>query len=88
MEQALVYPAAERRHDLVDVALPDDEIEEHSIPDDLVAPARRRPTSSGSRTTCAVWEEEGLDPVDLTGAAELDPFPRGQPLHSKRNGPR
>ena len=80
VEQALVYPAAERRHDLVDVALPDDEIEEHSIPTTSSHPSRRRPTSSGRRTTCAVWEEEGLDPVDLTGAAELDPFPRGQPF--------
>jgi transcription-repair coupling factor (superfamily II helicase) len=27
-----------------------------------------------------VWEEEGLAPVDLSGASELDPFPRGQPF--------
>ena len=27
-----------------------------------------------------VWEEEGLDPIDLGGSAELDPFPRGQPF--------
>ena len=26
-----------------------------------------------------VWEEEQLDPVPLEGAAQLDPFPRGQP---------
>jgi transcription-repair coupling factor (superfamily II helicase) len=27
-----------------------------------------------------VWEEEGLAPVDLSGASDLDPFPRGQPF--------
>ena len=27
-----------------------------------------------------VWSEEGLEPVSLAGASELDPFPQGQPF--------
>ena len=39
-----------------------------------------RPTSSGSSTTSSsVWEEEGLAPPDLGGAARLDALPRSQP---------
>ena len=35
----------------------------------------------------AVWEEEGLAPVELAGAAELDPFPRGQPFSFEAQRP-
>ena len=35
----------------------------------------------------AVWEEEGLTPVALDGATELDPFPRGQAFQFEAQRP-
>ncbi|HXY85306.1 MAG TPA: transcription-repair coupling factor [Gaiellaceae bacterium] len=81
VEAATIYPAAERRVDLLEPSLPD-ELEEQlasPVPTDLVSPipggvdlvwepARVR----------AVWEEEGFEPVSLGGASELDPLPSGQ----------
>jgi transcription-repair coupling factor (superfamily II helicase) len=66
VEHAVVYPAAERRID----------VDEETI----------EPTPVGMRPDLVwraddvrtVWEEEGLDPVPLDGAAVLDPLPSGQ----------
>jgi transcription-repair coupling factor (superfamily II helicase) len=82
VEGALVYPAAERRVDLVEPSLPEE------------GPAARDPETLENgrvpvvdRTPDLVWEpdavrsvwaEEGVPELDLGGAAELDPFPRGQ----------
>ena len=50
-------------------------------PDDLVAPVDRPPDLVWEPDDVRrVWEEEDLAPLDLSRAAELDPFPRGQPF--------
>ncbi len=77
LEHAVVFPAAERSADLLETGLARDD--PPIAPRDLVAPVDRPPdlvwTADEVR---AVWEEEGLTPIDLAGAADLDPFPRGQ----------
>jgi len=86
LESAVIYPAAERRRDLVEPALPpepgfDDEIPSASGDDDLVPPVGRPPDLvCQPEDVRRVWEEDGLEPLSLEGAAELDPFPRSQ-LH-------
>ncbi len=82
-ENAVVYPAAERRVDLVEVDLVHDDGDEPaaiSLPADLVSPLPRPPD--------VVWQpdevrqvaaEQGLTALALDGATELDPFPRAQP---------
>ncbi|HZO62701.1 MAG TPA: DEAD/DEAH box helicase, partial [Gaiellaceae bacterium] len=78
LERATVYPAAERRLDLVATALPDDD-ERPAAPDDLVPPFDRPPdVVFEPEAVERVWAEEGLEPVPLGDAAVLDPFPRGQ----------
>jgi transcription-repair coupling factor (superfamily II helicase) len=81
--EAIVYPAAERRLDLVDpsntVLLGKDG--PPSVPDDLVPPLPRAPDLVWQpEEVRGVWEEEGLTPIPLDGVAELDPFPRAQPF--------
>jgi transcription-repair coupling factor (superfamily II helicase) len=79
VEDAVVYPAAERRRDLVELELTGDEDEPPAVPDDLVAPFGRAPDLVfDPEAVERVWEEERLEPVPLDGAALLDPFPRGQ----------
>src|SRR5439155_14096393 len=77
VDQAVIYPAAERRLDLVEPSLED----EKPIPPDLV-PVLERPVDLVWQPddVRAVWEEEELDvpPALIEGAAELDPLPRGQ----------
>ncbi len=81
-DNAVVYPAAERRTDLVEPDLgPEDDGERAAdVPTDLVPPV--------ARPTDLVWqpddvrrvaEEEGLAPIAFDGATELDPFPQAQP---------
>ena len=77
VERAVVYPAAERRLDLVEPALRE-EGEAAQVPDDLVPVLDRQPD--------LVWEPEAVHEalaeqgaeLDLTGAAELEAFPRSQ----------
>jgi transcription-repair coupling factor (superfamily II helicase) len=85
VDGAVVYPAAERRADLVDVSLPDDEHGRGErtarVPTDLVPPLDRSPDIVWQPDDVRqVWEDEGLVPLDITRAIELDPFPRGQPF--------
>jgi transcription-repair coupling factor (superfamily II helicase) len=82
--EALLYPAAERRRDAVDpAALLLDEDEEpivRAAPPDLVPVLGRAPDLIWEpEEVRRVWGEEGLEPVPLEGAAELEAFPRGQP---------
>ena len=80
--ETVVYPAAERRRDLVDVRLSDDG-ELPVRPADLV-PALDRPVDFVWQPdeVRRVWEEEGAgESRSLDGASELDPFPRAQ-VHS------
>jgi transcription-repair coupling factor (superfamily II helicase) len=86
VERAFVYPAAERRADLVEPALPlgaEDGLtaQSHHVPSDLV-PARELPPDLvwEPDDVRRVWDEEELAPLDLSRASELDPFPRGQPF--------
>ncbi len=81
VEVAVVYPAVERRADLVEPTLPDDEEESAApvVPDDLVPPLERTPDFVWQPDEVrSVWEEESLRPIDLDGASELDPFPQSQ----------
>ncbi|MDH4177497.1 MAG: transcription-repair coupling factor, partial [Thermoleophilia bacterium] len=79
VEEVTVYPAAERRADLVEPALPDDDKTPQRVPTDLVPAIARTPDIVWRPDEArAVWEEEGLTPVPLDAAAELDSFPRGQ----------
>jgi transcription-repair coupling factor (superfamily II helicase) len=73
VEQASIYPAVERRLDE-----DDDSAEQLGIEPDLVW----RPADVRS-----AWEEEGLTPVDLQGASELDPLPSGQPYSFEAQRP-
>src|ERR671934_1641431 len=77
VDEAVVYPAAERRLDLVEPTLEEDV----RIPGDLV-PVLDRPIDLVWQPddVRSVWEEEELDvePRLIEGAAELDPLPSGQ----------
>ena len=83
LEKATIYPAADRRVDLIEPTLADDEHENAppAIPDDLVVPIPRGPDFVWQPNDVReVWAEEDLRPVDLSRAVELDPLPAGQPF--------
>jgi transcription-repair coupling factor (superfamily II helicase) len=83
VEEVVVYPAAERRLDLVDVSLSDPTRGQTRgpVPNDLVAPVPQGPDLVWQVDEVrAVWEEEGLEPVSLKGAALLDSLPANQPF--------
>ena len=84
LETATVYPAAERRHELVEVTLPGDELEDApqvDVPTDLVPPLERAPDFVWSPDEVrSVWADEGFAPIELAGATELAPLPQGQPF--------
>jgi len=78
VEAATIYPAAERRRELVEIDLPDDD-EPVRAPTNLVAPFDRTPDLVWTPDEVRdVWEEEGLAPIALEAAAELSPLPQGQ----------
>src|SRR5207237_7451844 len=80
VEHAVVYPAAERRLDLVEEWHGEDGAV-RPVPDDLVPPLDRSPDFVWQPDEVrGVWEEENLPPVPLGTASELDPFPQGQPF--------
>src|SRR6266550_3825866 len=80
VEAAVIYPAVERRLDLVEPTLVDDG-KAIPLPTDLVRPVPSGPDlvwqADEVRT---VWEEEGLEPVPFGKAALLDMLPAGQPF--------
>ncbi|MFL5964122.1 MAG: transcription-repair coupling factor [Gaiellaceae bacterium] len=83
VEQATVYPAGERRRELIEIDLGMEEGEEAfaQVPDDLVPPFDRAPDIVWSPDEVqAVWQEEKLRGPDLSGATELAPLPQGQPF--------
>jgi len=78
LKSATVYPAAERRLDIEEPVLRD-EGEAVPIPTDLVRPLARAPDLVFEpEEVRRIWEEEQLSPPPVSGAAVLDPFPRGQ----------
>jgi transcription-repair coupling factor (superfamily II helicase) len=80
VESAVIYPAAERRLDLTDPVLLDED-EAIPVPRDLVPPLPQGPDLVWSADEVRqVWEEENLDPVPLKRAAQLDALPAGQPF--------
>src|SRR5262245_4950587 len=77
---ATVYPAAERRLELLE-EWHGDEGETRPVPDDLVPPLDRAPDFVFQPDDVRrVWQEDDLHPVALDGATELDPFPQSQPF--------
>ena len=93
--EASVYPAAERRRRERRSrggarlgARDERRARAPPIPDDLVPPIDRAPDFVWQPDDVrAVWEEEGLTPVALDGATELDPFPRGQAFQFEAQRP-
>jgi transcription-repair coupling factor (superfamily II helicase) len=82
VEDATIYPAAERRLDFLDPSnslLLGEEREVPAVPGDLV-PALPQPVDLVWQRdeVRAVWDEEGLEPAPLDRAAELDPLPQRQ----------
>ena len=83
VEEATVFPAGERRRELIEIDLGMEEGEEAfaHVPDDLVPPFDRAPDIVWSPDEVqAVWEEEKLRGPDLSGATELSALPQGQPF--------
>jgi transcription-repair coupling factor (superfamily II helicase) len=84
VEEATIFPAAERRRELVEIDLGLDdgeEREEAHAPDDLVPAFDRTPDLVWSPDeVTGVWEEERLKPVDLSSATVLTQLPQGQPF--------
>jgi transcription-repair coupling factor (superfamily II helicase) len=83
VEEATVYPAGERRRELIEIDLGMEEGEDAfaDVPEDLVPPFDRAPDIVWSPDEVqAVWEEEKLRGPDLSGATELSPLPQGQPF--------
>ncbi len=83
VEQAVIYPAAERRVDADEPALAPEpgEVPAVAVAADLVPPVDRPPDLVWEPDDVRrVWEEEGIAPLDLANVTELDPFPRGQPF--------
>ena len=90
VDGAVVYPAAERRADLTEPTLLDDDQETYKpeIPRDLVHVLDRAPDFVWQPDEVRrVWAEEGLEPISLKGASELDPFPQAQPFSFEAQRP-
>jgi transcription-repair coupling factor (superfamily II helicase) len=87
VDEAVIYPAAERRTDLVEPTLTAAD-EPIPVPDDLVPPLERTPDFVWQPDAVReVWDEEELPPQPLEGVAELDPFPSGQPFSFEAQRP-
>jgi len=79
VDAAVIQPAAERRRDLAEITLPDDEVVEAESIEDLQPIVDRAPDLVWQPDEVRqVWEEEGVRPLSLEGAADLDPLPQGQ----------
>jgi transcription-repair coupling factor (superfamily II helicase) len=73
VDRCTLFPAAERRVDLVDPEL-------EGAPDDLVPVLDRVPDLVFQPDDVRrIWEEDYVDGADLDGSSELDPFPQNQP---------
>jgi transcription-repair coupling factor (superfamily II helicase) len=79
VDEATIYPAAERLADSTEIVLPDDDETRFEIPGDLVPVLDRPPDFVWQPGEVrALWAEEGFPELDLSGASELDPLPQGQ----------
>jgi transcription-repair coupling factor (superfamily II helicase) len=84
--EATIYPAAERRRELVEIDLGPDEEDPGSDPGltppaDLVPAFEDAPDLVWSPEEVeAAWSEQGLAPVDLSRSTALTQLPQGQPF--------
>ncbi|MHB8650207.1 MAG: transcription-repair coupling factor [Gaiellaceae bacterium] len=75
-----IYPATERRVDLT-AEWHGEDGETRPVPNDLVLPLASPPDLVFQPDDVRrVWAEDGLEPITLKGATELDPFPQSQPF--------
>jgi transcription-repair coupling factor (superfamily II helicase) len=89
LESAVVYPAVERRPDLGEPTLPDDEIEgPQPVPDDLVPPFGGAPDLvwEADEVRTVALEELNAEP-NLEGSTVLDPLPANQPFSFEAQRP-
>jgi transcription-repair coupling factor (superfamily II helicase) len=89
VERAVVYPAAERRPDLTEPTLPDDEVEGlPPVADDLVPPLDGAPDLvwEADEVRKVSLEELNVEP-NLDGATELDSLPANQPFSFEAQRP-
>jgi transcription-repair coupling factor (superfamily II helicase) len=78
VQTATIFPAADRRLDLLEPRLDDEQPE---VPDDLVPPLPGIPDFVWEpREVERVWTEELEAEVSFAGATELEPLPAGQPF--------
>jgi len=91
VENAVVYPAAERKPSnslLLGADWDEEEPKAPEIPNDLVRVLDRAPDFVWQpEEVRRVWSEEGLEAVSLKGASELDPFPQSQPFSFEAQRP-
>jgi transcription-repair coupling factor (superfamily II helicase) len=73
LDEAIIYPAAERRIDLSEPTL------DMPMPADLEPPLPKADLVWEPDRVRSVWREELGHELELAGAAELDPLPGGQP---------
>jgi transcription-repair coupling factor (superfamily II helicase) len=78
VDEATIYPAAERRVDLAELELEHEEEEGTRVPRDLVHPLPAVDLVWEPDEVRRVWAEEGMEPVSLAGAVEIDQLPAGQ----------
>ena len=87
VDEAVVYPAAERRLDLVEPTLAT--TTSRPAPDDLVPVLPGGRISSGSSDEVrTVWEEEGFEPVGSSAPPGSTRFRPASRSRSRRSGPR
>ena len=85
LDSAVLYPAAERRLDLLEPRLGDGP---RPVPNDLAPTLPGTPDLVWERERVEhVWEEEALEPVSLAESTELDPLPSGQPFKFEAQRP-
>ncbi|TML50964.1 MAG: transcription-repair coupling factor [Actinobacteria bacterium] len=88
VEQAVVYPAAERRPDLSEPTLPDEDASPPAMPRDLVPPLERAPDFvwEADEVRSVSLEELNVEP-NLDGSTELDSLPSNQPFSFEAQRP-
>jgi transcription-repair coupling factor (superfamily II helicase) len=88
VDRAVVYPAAERRPDLLEPTLPDEDGTPPAVPVDLVPPLGQAPDIvwQPDEVRAVTFEEFGLEP-NLDGTTELDPLPSNQPFSFEAQRP-
>jgi transcription-repair coupling factor (superfamily II helicase) len=88
LDGATLYPAAERRLDLVEIALADDDGQPVAPPDDLVTPLPAAPELVWRpQAVREAWLEALGGELPLPPASQLDPLPQNQPFSFEARRP-